>query len=195
MSMYGYVGGNPVRRTDPLGLFGVEDVVDMNNVNGFFYDSTGGGSIPQGIVDGVNGFANGASFGASNAIKSWAGIDGGVNECSGTYRYSKYAGYAWGAGTVVASGLNGGARSVFWAGKNADVTARTYGTIIADTPIGAILNGLGVENRVVWKAASTVFALNARGTATAVIDYLAPTSIWHTERAILAWRGIPIIYP
>jgi RHS repeat-associated protein len=195
LNTYGYVGGNPLNSIDPRGLFGVKDVLDMDNVNGFIYEHSGHASVPQGVVDGVNGFANGSSFGLSNTIKRMADIDGGVNECSDSYRYSKYAGWAWGAGTIWAGGLNGGANSVFWAGRGANETAAIYGTRIADTPIGAIFDGLGIESRWVWGPASATFAANASGTATAVINFVAPTSLWLTERAILTFRGIPIVYP
>lgn len=85
------------------------------------------------------------------------------------------------------------ASSVFWAGRGASAEAATMGTTIAKTPIGAILNGLGVENRLVWGAAAATFAANASGTATAVIRYVAPESLWLVERAILNWRGIPSV--
>ena len=100
----------------------------------------------------------------------------------------------WGAATGWAAGLNGGARSVFWAGRGASSVAATMGTTIAKTPIGAVLNGLGIQNRLAWTIASATFAANAKGTATAVIRYAAPNSIWPIERAILSARGVPIVF-
>lgn len=153
-----------------------------------------GDPLPQGLVNAVAGFGDGVSFGLTNAIRNRMGTNGVVDKCSSLYSGSKYAGYAWGTATIWALGLNGGDSSVFWAGRGASAIADTLGTTITQTPIGAILDGLGVENRFVWTVASATFAANASGTVDAVINYVSPESIWNVEQAILNWRGIPIVF-
>jgi RHS repeat-associated protein len=194
VSTFGYVGGKPFQFSDPRGLLSFNDILDMNNVNGFIYDHSGHASVSQGVVDGVNGFANGASFGLSNAIERAADIDGGVNECSDSYRYSKYAGWAWGAGTFWAGGLNGGSASVFYAGTGARALAFDAGITIDQTLIGSILDSMGAAvPKPLWKLASATFAANATEPAGSVILYVAPSSIWNLEARILAWRGISVV--
>ena len=120
--------------------------------------------------------------------------------CSASYRGAKYAGYAWGAGTLWAAGLNGGTNSVFWSGYSRGARGLAEGlggTTLESTPIGATLDfaanylnipGLGP----IFKLASATFAANASGTATAVI--LAEGITWTTvEAPILAARGIPVL--
>ncbi len=180
LNSYAYANGNPVSLRDPLGLWGIGDPIN------------------QGVANAVTGFGDGVyrivtlGFGDLNMIRDVAGINGGIDLCSGSYKGGKYAGYAWGVGLGWAAGLNGGANSAFWAGRGASQIAQTLGTTIADTPIGAVLNGLGIENRLVWTAASATFAANADGTAIAVLNYVAPDSIWLVEQAILNLRGVPI---
>jgi len=99
LNTYGYVGANPLTYYDPYGLFGMDDVF------GAIYNATGEWSPSQGLVDGAAGFGDGVSSVASLGFYSTADlredwdIDGGVDECSDTYRRSKYVGYAWGAAT------------------------------------------------------------------------------------------------
>ena len=104
---YAYVGGNPLFYIDPYGLWSIGD------------------PLPQWLVDGAAGFGDGISsivtFGIYNTadLREDLGIDGGVNECSSTYKGSKYAGYAWGVGTGV--GAVGSALKVkvsFFSGGN-----------------------------------------------------------------------------
>ncbi|HNG37154.1 MAG TPA: RHS repeat-associated core domain-containing protein [Nitrosomonas sp.] len=180
MNVWGYVGQRPMGFVDSYGLWAIGD------------------PLSQGIVNAIAGFGDGISsfvtFGMYSTIdaRKILGINGGVDYCSASYSSGKYAGYTWGAGTLWVAGLNGGANSVFWAGKGASIDAAAIGTTIAKTPIGAILNGLGVKNKLVWNLASATFAANASGHATVVIRHVAPNSSWQIERAILNWRGIPI---
>ena len=156
--------------------------------------------LPQEIVDFSAGFGDGVSsvlsFGLYNTtdFRNDFGIDGGVNECSATYEYSKYVGYAWGAGTIWAGGLSGGSNSVFWSGFNQGAKNATtkFGTTIDKTLIGKGLNAFG-NYTPDWllRLASATFAMNAKGSVKAVIHNSG--SIWtKIEQPILKWRGIPI---
>jgi hypothetical protein len=130
-------------------------------------------------------------------------IDGGVNECSGIYKWGTYAGYGWGAGTLWTAGLNGGVNSVFWSGYKQGargIAENLGGRTLESTQIGKVLNFAANRLNIpgldpVWKLASATFAANASGTATAVILSDSVTSIWVTiELRILTARGIPIIF-
>jgi len=83
-NLYGYVLNDPVNFIDPEGLFVPP-------------------SLPQWFVDGVTGFGDGVfeaiTFGIGDLqdIRDFMGIDGGVDPCSGAYRYSGYGGNAVGA--------------------------------------------------------------------------------------------------
>jgi hypothetical protein len=144
------------------------------------------------------------SFGLYSTADARAslGIDGGVDMCSASYKGGKYTGYAWGAATLWAAGLNGGSSSVFWSGysQGARGIAEGLGTTLESTPIGATLdfasNTLGIPGLTpVWNLASATFAANASGTATAVILSESATSVWATiEAPILEARGIPILF-
>jgi hypothetical protein len=185
LNTYLYANANPLHYTDPYGLFGVADLP----------------TLPQGVVDFSAGFGDGVSSILSLGLYNTAdfrndlGIDGGVNECSATYEYSKYAGYALGIGTVGVANLNGGSNSVFWAGYGAEAEAVKLGTTIGKTPIGYLANKLGIENRKVWAFLSRIFAKNAKGTAKIVEKYKSPNTIWNkVEKPILNKNKIPLIY-
>jgi uncharacterized protein RhaS with RHS repeats len=178
---YSYAHNGPVNFVDPIGLYSWTE---------FGYDAA---NAAVGFGDGVSKVLTFGLYSTADARKS-LGIEGGVNQCSSAYSGGKYVGYAWGMATMWAAGLNGGDNSVFWAGRGASTVADTLGTTITKTPIGALLNGLGVENRLVWGAASATFAANASGTAQAVIRYVDPDTLWLIEQAILNWRSIPIVF-
>ncbi len=193
VNLFLYVDNNSVNYIDPVGLFGWADMP----------------TIPQPVSDILAGFGDTltSGFGLTHLF----GVPGGteairglwertfdlpntVDPCSKSYKAGKYAAYAWGVATAGVAGLYGGSNSVFYAGNGARSIAEGLGTTIGQTPIGAALNALGVESRIIWVAASSIFAANASGTVTAVITYVAPNSIWLIEKAILIWRNIPIIY-
>jgi len=185
LNSYGYVDGNPLHWVDPSGLFSISDPSTWPR-------------IPQSGVNIATGFGDGVSSMLSLGLYNTADfrdsldIDGGVNECSTSYEYSKYAGYGWGVGTVWAGGLNGGANSVFWSGEGGMAKAAQLGITLEKTPIGAILQWIGSKTPYpVLQAASATFAANARGIAIKAGAKQGYT--WRSiEKPILKWRNIPV---
>jgi len=112
------------------------------------------------------------SFGlySTAGARAALGIDDGVDVCSASYKGGKYAGYAWGAGTLWAAGLNGGTGSMFYAGNGARALAFDSGTTIDQTLIGSILDSMGAAvPRPIWQLASATFEANATDPAAAII--------------------------
>jgi hypothetical protein len=155
-------------------------------------------SFPQPVVNAAAGFGDGVSrvltFGltSTSLVRAEWGIDGGVDACSASYKGGKYTGYAWGALTFGAGGLNGGANSMFWSGQGARGLAAISGTTLDQTLIGGFLASVNTPTWL-WKAASVTFALNATDPAAAVILFENSASIWALEARILAWRGVSVI--
>jgi hypothetical protein len=180
-TVYAYAGENPVSLTDPLGLWVPP-------------------SLPDGFANAVTGFGDGTyraltfGFGSLNNFRNAIGIHGGVDLCSADYAAGRNGGLIFGAATLWAAGLNGGANSVFWSGRGAGQIAATLGMPIQNTAIGAALNWAGVENPFIWSLASATYAMNASGAPMAVVTYANPESIWTLEQAILDLRGISYTY-
>jgi hypothetical protein len=187
VNLFNYVGNNPISLIDPYGLDWLDN---LSNLSAGFGDTLTSGF---GLIN-ILGLPSG-----TEAIRNiwnkniWSAPDQ-VCQCSGWYSGGKWGAYTWATATVGVAGLYGGSSSVYYAGNGARAIAEGLGTTIGQTPIGAALNALGVENPIVWTAASSIFAANASGTATAVINYVSPNSIWLVEQAILNLRNIPIIY-
>jgi RHS repeat-associated protein len=89
INTYSYVGNSPFASVDPFGLFDLLDPADWP-------------SIPQPVVDGVTGF--GDAFLIPQLVRQWRGIDGGIDECSQTYRGARVVGFVWGGVPLVLRG-------------------------------------------------------------------------------------------
>ena len=119
-------------------------------------------------------------------------INGGVDQGSASY----YGGMAFGVvntfGYGWATGLNGGAKTVFWSGAGNLERAGRLGTSLERTPIGSLMNKIGEPvPYFMWKAASATFSANAKGTVLKV--GARQGNIWSkTEKPILEFRNIPI---
>jgi len=106
------VGNNPFNRNDPSGLI----AADMNMLGGKIGGYLDGANLPSlnpSFVNATAGFGDGISSVATLGMYSTAnlrnslGINGGVDQSSASYAGGKYAGYAWGAGTLIATGAAG----------------------------------------------------------------------------------------
>jgi RHS repeat-associated protein len=89
-NLYGYVVNDPVNLVDPEGLEWTDYIPDF----------------PQWLVDGVAGFGDTVSFGATDWIRDQMGTNDVVNKCSDAYKNGGYAGTA----AQVAVGGAGAAR-------------------------------------------------------------------------------------
>jgi hypothetical protein len=88
------VGGDPINYIDPLGLWWFGD------------------PLPQGMIDGFTGFGDGVyrtitlGIGDLQEIRDSLDIDGGLNKCSGAYKWGNVLGEVHGsltlAGTLAA---------------------------------------------------------------------------------------------
>jgi RHS repeat-associated protein len=177
---YAHANGNPISEYDPLGLWAMGDPIN------------------QGVANAITGFRDGVSriltFGltSTSAVRAEWGIDGGIDVCSASYKGGKYTGYAWGAATMWAGGLNGGANSMFWSGGPVAQNFAYYaGTTLDRTIIGGFVNSLPFVPQPVWNVLSATFAMNATEPAAAIILGEGPG--WALEARILAWRGISVI--
>lgn len=152
--------------------------------------ATGGWTPSQGAMDFWAGAGDTLSFSATRLIRESNGTDS-INYDSGAYVSGEAAGVLTGFALGGAAGLNGGSRTVFWSGAGNADRAASMGISLERTLIGGLMDRY--KQHVPywgWKAASAVFAANARGTALKV--GVAEGNIWKSiEKPILQWRGIP----
>jgi len=80
-------------------LFGVDDVY------GFIYDTTGGYTPSQGLIDYTTGFGDAASLNITSLIRDANGTNDLVDKCSTAYRAGGWTTAAFGAGRLAYAGL------------------------------------------------------------------------------------------
>jgi RHS repeat-associated protein len=98
LSFYAAFRGDPLRFTDPYGLYDMDDFWgDVNLGLGQF--GLGDWVPSQGAVDGIGGFGDGVSLGLSKYARQKMGNDG-VDYCDPIYGHAKTAGHIYDAALV-----------------------------------------------------------------------------------------------
>jgi uncharacterized protein RhaS with RHS repeats len=193
-NFYSYVDGNPTGRLDPFGLDWLDTTSNFAAGAGDFL--SGGYMNSFGFAERVLGHR---AVPLTQFARKLGEIDNVVDPCSTAYAVGEYAGAVVGTSLMWATGINGGANSVFWSSQRhgANTAARALGTTLEQTPIGGLLDFVSSNiiqvPQPIWMAASATFAANATGNVQAVIRAAGP--VWSkVELPILAFRNIPIIY-
>lgn len=191
---FAYVAAGATRFKDPMGT----DLLD----------TVGGLVVNPTTANLAAGFGQVVSFGFADEMeeafyKRFAGDERGyldvVDECSASYRAGWWAGVAHSTAMLVAGGLNGGARSVFWSRPGNKERAAQLGESLESTLLGKALDRLAKHDRfgkyvpyAAWKAASRIYAENASGTAIKVGTQVG--NIYRNiEAPVLSRRGIPVV--
>ena len=170
LSLYNYVENNPTTYIDPLGL----DTLDVV------------ANISAGLGDEL-------SLGLTKYVREFLGSNSVIDQCSFSYYAASWAGFFHGLAITGAGGLYGGAKTILWSGKGARgaaEAARAGGKLLTDTPIGKVLDL--VDEKVVelpsgvWKAASAVFAANAKGEVQVFLRNPGAGGVWNSvERPVI----------
>lgn len=87
LNSYLYGLANPLRYTDPYGLWSIGD------------------PLPQGVVDFSAGMGDALLLGFGDDLRDMAGIDGGVDPCSNAYRYGGWTSFAAGGTRLAYAGI------------------------------------------------------------------------------------------
>jgi hypothetical protein len=126
-------------------------------------------------------------------VRAEWGIDGGVDPCSYDYRSGYLSGKVWGVATFGVGSLSGG--SLIWSGTGSQAAAEALGGTVGNSTLtGWVLQTMGVNNAFAWNVASSIYAMNISGTATAVIgSAVRPEATIFLEQAILNLRAIPTV--
>src|SRR5581483_2709275 len=91
-STYSYVNGSPLTGSDPYGLWNTSALPPNPSAYIIPINPADMPLVPQPVVNGVVGFGNGASLGATDHINDWLGHGDVADKCSGWYIGGDFAG-------------------------------------------------------------------------------------------------------
>jgi RHS repeat-associated protein len=100
---YPYANNSPLMFTDPYGLFGMADMP----------------TAPQGVVDFGAGLGDALLLGTGGYLRDLAGVDGGVDPCSGAYSAGEWTSFGFGASRLAYAGLAKGVAMLASSGARA----------------------------------------------------------------------------
>jgi RHS repeat-associated protein len=166
-NLYVYSGNNPVNFIDPLGL----DYIDV-------------------AANYTAGFGDIVSLGLTDYVREKLGSNTAVDKCSLGYSAGWWTGMFHQLAFSGAGSFSGGAKTVLYSGENALEAARAgkdAARLLEDTLGGRLLKF--IDNNLVtvpdagWRAASGVFAGNAKGEVEVFLRNANPQSIFNTVEA------------
>lgn len=170
VNLYAYVDGNPIVEIDPLGLDALDNLANLS----------------AGVGDTI-------SLGLTSWVRTKLEINDVIDECSWSYSIGKWLGRLHGIALGGAGLLNGGARTVLWSGgkvaRAAAEAGKGTGKLLTDTPLGKVLDVVNDYVEIplpVWKAASSVFAANAKGNVRVFLREPKAQGVWNSvEKPLL----------